>query len=157
MKVIMILVLLILISCSNTPSKRYGTRHKRIDDRAVKYVKKFEQYYKRKIPSHIIIKFRDLPNNAGGLCNTIKDIITIDTPIWNKKDVYEREEVVFHELGHCVLSLDHDYNIKEGTTCPISIMYFKGATVKGCYRKHRSYYIKELFFRAKNGKTIYRR
>lgn len=152
-KTIIIPILLILTSCARIPQKKLGSvPYRNMDARVIRYVKSFERYYGKNIPN-INIKFRDLPGHTGGVCYTLTKKIEIDEPKWkNDKDEYSKEEVIFHELGHCVLNLGHDYHIKRGTRCPISIMYYKGASYKRCYRKYRPYYIMELFFRNKNNK-----
>lgn len=151
-----LILLIFLMSCSSPSVKKEGpVPYRNVDVRAMKYVKSFEKYYGKNIPN-ISIEFKDLTGRAGGVCHTIKGTIKIDEPMWEyKKDEYAKEEVIFHELGHCVLGLGHDYVIKKKSKCPSSIMYYQGASIKGCYKKYRPYYIRELFFRQKNDKKIY--
>ena len=47
--------------------------------------------------------------------------IFFDEPYWNTATHLEKEYVVFHELGHCFLELDHDDRENEKGEC-ISIM-----------------------------------
>ena len=151
-----IIILLMLTACSSSPTREYDLiLYKNADERAIKHIKIFERYYNKNI-SNITIKFKDLKGTAGGTCDTKKRTIEIDEPLWEyEKDEYAREEVIFHELGHCVLGLGHDYFIKKRSKCPTSIMYYKGAAINGCYRENRSYYIRELLFRMKNYKKTY--
>lgn len=47
--------------------------------------------------------------------------IFFDAPYWETATALEKEYVVFHELGHCFLNLDHDDRENEKGEC-ISIM-----------------------------------
>ena len=70
-----------------------------------------------------------------------KDII-IDMEYWKQAGYVDREILIFHELGHCVLMQDHrDFKLQDN--CPGSIMntYHIG---EYCYDKHYDYYIEEL-------------
>lgn len=50
--------------------------------------------------------FADLKGEAVGYCVPRFGIL-IDIDSWNKFGPLQRKELVFHELGHCVLSLEH--------------------------------------------------
>lgn len=69
-------------------------------------------------------------------------IIKIYTPAWKEMDDYQREDLVFHELGHCLIGRDHCSKINhEG---PISIMNWR--VLDGSYyKKHREDLVDELF------------
>jgi hypothetical protein len=47
--------------------------------------------------------------------------VFFDKPYWERATQLEKEYVVFHELGHCFLELDHDDSENEKGEC-ISIM-----------------------------------
>lgn len=69
--------------------------------------------------------------------------IAVLKPWWfQDTDPSERELVMFHELGHCVLDRDHDETLIRGK--PKSIMYPYMNPVFPEYKKHRDYYVKEL-------------
>src|SRR4051812_36511670 len=55
----------------------------------------------------LIIKFGDLPNpRERGACEIVGDktpSITISKKKWARLDEYERQQLLFHEMGHCVL------------------------------------------------------
>ena len=61
-----------------------------------------------------------------------------------------RQELIFHELGHCELNLDHDETYNETDNCPTSIMnpfVFGDYGVDNCYTPKFNYYINQLFGR----------
>lgn len=70
--------------------------------------------------------------------------IMIQSSFWVDATDLEREEIVFHELGHCVLSLQHDETME--SYGPITIMY-PYTLGESIYKPKREHYIKELFTR----------
>jgi hypothetical protein len=56
----------------------------------------------------ISISFGDTgsPNN-GAICHTGSKEIIVQKALWDVDDDTERKIIVYHELGHCVLGLDH--------------------------------------------------
>lgn len=72
--------------------------------------------------------------------------IKIDVDFWKEASYYEKEATVFHELGHCVLDLNHT-NEMQGEYIfvrPKSLMYPYSF---GLYKDFREEYINELFSR----------
>jgi hypothetical protein len=58
--------------------------------------------------------------NVIGQCSwsqTHQHSITLDENYWRKANDLQREFVVFHELGHCVLGLDHVDNSDANGNC----------------------------------------
>jgi predicted SprT family Zn-dependent metalloprotease len=104
------------------------------------YISRFESYYGKPIKTSII--FNDLSGETIGTCFYTINAIEIDTVFWNNSDDITREELILHELAHCVLHKDHNNNMLENN-CPESIMH--EYTYPGCYEKNKAYYIKELF------------
>ena len=47
--------------------------------------------------------------DAAGHCNIEHHVVTIDSSAWRKLDDNGRRHLVFHELGHCILDLHHNY------------------------------------------------
>lgn len=71
--------------------------------------------------------------------------VTIDTPFWNRSSQLSREMIVFHELGHCVLNLDHDERSFPSGLCR-SIMRSGTCCCRDAYNtQNRKYYLDELF------------
>lgn len=74
--------------------------------------------------------------------------IEIDPVFWEEANDTEREVLIFHELGHCVLNRDHVEDIIEPYELPKSIMY--PVIFDSAYSDHRNYYVNEL----KNPQTL---
>ena len=84
---------------------------------------------------------------AAGQCKTYSDgrrEIVIDSEYWQRADPLEREFLLFHELGHCVLDRDHNDGHERGIC--LSIME---SGTGGCRTNYstetRETYLKELF------------
>ena len=71
--------------------------------------------------------------------------VFIDRAFWESFDHYEREFIVFHELGHCVLDRDHDDSVSSMNKCA-SIMQSGLGRCKNDYGPDtREEYLDELF------------
>lgn len=71
--------------------------------------------------------------------------VTIDDAFWNRNGLLSREEVVFHELGHCILERDHTERTTNNGFCS-SIMRSGTGSCRTVYNlTNRSYYLDELF------------
>ena len=113
-----------------------------IEEEFKPHVAVFEKHYGKKLKG-IGIKFEDLSSEgtAVGICYLLTGNIGIDKSYWEYADDLEREQLILHELGHCVLGLSH--NTEMTGSCPESLMY--PSLIPHCYKKSREYYIKELF------------
>ncbi len=71
--------------------------------------------------------------------------IFLDKPYWRTATNTEREYVMFHELGHCFLNLDHENGVDSVGNCT-SIM---ASGLSGCRNNYNSInreeYLDELF------------
>lgn len=65
-------------------------------------------------PKRLPIALVDLPDPAVGMCVPYVTML-IDSESFRKFGFFQKREVIFHELGHCVLYRDH-------TDDPISLM-----------------------------------
>ncbi len=73
------------------------------------------------------------------------DEVVIDEFYWNGIDDDEREFIVFHELGHCVLNRDHLDTSSASGRC-LSIMHSGTGRCRFTYNAStRSGYLDELF------------
>lgn len=74
-------------------------------------------------------------------------VVRFDNARWNVGGDSYKEQVVFHELGHCIMNLDHDPAIAPNG-CPVSIMYpvVFGVSFGGlpCYFYHKAEYYDQL-------------
>lgn len=75
-------------------------------------------------------------------------LITISKSFWMKASPLEREETLFHELGHCILNRPHCFK-KNELNEPVSIMY-PSILNKNLYERNRQKFIHELFRRRKD-------
>lgn len=103
----------------------------------------------------IDIEFKKIDYPTVGLCFYSVGLdnkkhglnIQIDPDFWNKSSNEQREELLFHELGHCILGRDHIETMLKYNT-PKSVMY--PYVFESAYKKHREYYVNEL----KNPKVL---
>lgn len=97
----------------------------------------------------LTIEFGELPDNKAGSSKKsfFSRTITLASLIWKQMNDRQREMLVFHELGHCVLERDHKNDRLPLGQCA-SIMREGGeeACVADIFSESwRSYYIDELF------------
>jgi hypothetical protein len=98
---------------------------------------------------NLTVVFGDVKDNDAdptvGVCSTFSDgaeRIMIDREFWDSSDNYGREELLFHELGHCLLKRDH-CNLYVNRR-PVSIMNeYTGSSIY--YEINRNTFIDELF------------
>lgn len=80
-----------------------------IDPAFQAYVSDFELYFATEVDYPI--QFGDTGADSIGLCykwiGGYKEIV-LSEKYWNKIDNNQRRELVYHELGHCQLGLDHN-------------------------------------------------
>lgn len=100
--------------------------------------------------SHVAGFFKKLDKPTVGLCTSYEEgsrKIEIDPDYWQSVNALGKEQLVFHELGHCALNLDHNSNmldLHEAGMIPASIMYPYVFGEEPYYEEFRNYYIKEL-------------
>jgi hypothetical protein len=96
------------------------------------------QSHGRNLRDHdLIVRPGTLSGNTVGQCQTGGvPTVTLDTTFWAQADAAEREVLVFHELGHCLLNLDHSDHL--------AIMWPYLLT-QSFYLAHRTALVDELF------------
>ncbi len=86
--------------------------------------------------------------NVIGQCSrseSSQHAITIDQRYWRSANDLQREYLIFHELGHCVLGRDHTDDADTNDNC-ISIMSSGTGTCRVLYTlNNRSKLLDELF------------
>lgn len=134
---------LILIGAIKLPSSRFGTFNS--------YMRNFVEAGRSvgvdvDLSGVNIMFLWELPHDAAGLCHTSTKTVVILKPYWDKINESERETLIFHELGHCVLGKDHN-NLVNLDGHPRSIMYFSNVIGEDelDYMARRPQYINELF------------
>ena len=89
--------------------------------------------------------FSPQSGNVIGMCfvnGSYRDI-EIDGVWWSTAGDLDREILIFHELGHCVLNRGHrNFTLQDGCGGSLMDSYHIGSY---CYSKHYDYYIEELF------------
>lgn len=76
-------------------------------------------------------------------CIVENKTVRINPLAWTNANEYERENIVFHELGHCAASLPHD-NSLDSSGCPRSIMNEVAFWDSACYYDRRDLLFKRL-------------
>jgi hypothetical protein len=131
-----------LVGCGQENAKEPAI----VDEALVSYVVKFELDVGVSAGA-IDVTFGDLDDDIVGMCYSWKDgrrKIVIDKQFWDIESETQREELMFHELGHCAMNLGHDEEISYmgRTSCPNSVMY--PYAFEYCYERYRDYYVSEL-------------
>jgi hypothetical protein len=120
------------------------TARKQIHPDFVKYTNEIKNIYNQCGRGHLlddidntIIKYEKLPSNIYAQCFMFLKVVEINTAGWQFLEDYEKEELLLHELGHCVLKkFDTDYD---------SIMKGKGGLLGIKYIRNYSKYINQYF------------
>ena len=126
-----LILLTVILSCGKVEDPRlYNTSNEEFDSYKSLFQEEHLNYrgYKTNL-GNININFYDTTDDIVGKCikyNFHKEIL-IDFKYWNehKDDLAQREILIFHELGHCVLNLTHQeggYSIM-GMNIPFSLFY----------------------------------
>lgn len=101
MKKFSLLFFIILSSCGRTPY---------IEPELIKYLNRFEKEINYST-ENIAVVFTNLDAPTIGVC-TLNDFsfnfIQLDRRFWESSDEYEREQLIYHELGHCAMFLEHN-------------------------------------------------
>lgn len=112
------------------------------------HVKMFEKIYK--ISVHVPIYVSPLPELHenylfNGVCMPFQKRIILNKKFIQEsgQDSFALQQLIFHELGHCVLNLDHNDDIMNNN-CPKSIMHSRFFGDTECYWNNIEYYLKEL-------------
>lgn len=76
------------------------------------------------------VTFTEFEDNTIGLCHILKRdgeviyrYVEIDQSYWKNIDIFMKEALLFHELGHCVLERGHYNKLDQTNTQPTSYMY----------------------------------
>ena len=162
-QLISILGLLLLVSCGSSLDHResddiLGDGYK--DPSLSEYLSQFEEDMGVEIPGHLSISIVDdlykISNpNVDAVCwsnskTKVGEKIEIRRSRWEDMDDDSREQLLYHELGHCVLNKDHNFGQKPGliwSLCPSSIMNpytFTEGQIENCYIPDHADYLEEL-------------
>ena len=114
------------------------------------YVQTFEKYSRDfghpVTVTNLRIQFGETQKQERAYCLLSADrppTITINESKWSTLEDSEREELLFHEMGHCVLKRKHRSEVMDGGI-PESLMN-PYAINRFTYSAHQNYYLDELF------------
>jgi hypothetical protein len=141
MKIQAIILTLFLFGC--------GVETGSVEKQFIPHIVKFSNITGRVVD--VTMRFSELKDDYVGMCTIYKSgrrVVEIDESFWNESDYNEREELIFHELGHCVLNRRHsetmathpEYNYK----FPNSIMYPYVFGHRSFYERFKEHYYQEL-------------
>lgn len=140
MKKSLFLLLGFLVSC--------GVPQKNTDTEFNEYISRFTKQTELHID--VPINFSNLEGYVGA-CITYSDNrkeIEIDQEFWQRAEDLAREQLIFHELGHCVLNRDHDDTLVRVDgffyQIPNSIMYPYIFGSYSFYEEFHQHYMEEL-------------
>ena len=149
-KILSVVILLITpIGCATVPPEyKYNEYLENFAPYVGKFRIKAYTYNRTKLMSDVIIYFGEVQKSTNDGYVTVamcdyKGNIIINKKEWNQRSTIKQENVIFHEMGHCVLNRDHTQGLFEDD-CPKSIMY-PSLMTDWCYLKRYDYYMKELF------------
>jgi hypothetical protein len=144
----LLLFVLVVIGCGKAPET---VRETGVFEPLVQRFEAVSASYGRPVlVDNLIIRFGGTEGDDRAVC-VIKGeqtpTISVSAEAWSESTEAEQEELLFHELGHCVLRRFHQDGIDERSGAPRSVM----SSVKideGIYLARRDDYLRELFSRS---------
>lgn len=139
--------ILLFASCSSL-REDYNQINKDVDKEIIPHVKEFQKEFREVV--RMPVRFGLNEDRLAGICSIRGDgfrEIVINKNLWRKITHEQREELIFHELGHCQFNLRHIEGQYHLTGCPISIMApatFSDHQATACYKRHRPYYLGQI-------------
>lgn len=135
MRNVILIVSLMLTGCGAVSSLQdhvmrtdyVNKRTPKVEEEFVRHVDKFKQVYNKDF--HILIEWDTLDETTMAVCyswtNGYREI-HVDRVKWPTLTDAGQEQLLFHELGHCIFNLDHDEALidkDDWDQIPQSIMY----------------------------------
>lgn len=158
MKKIIIIVSLLLNACGEWDAMTYQ------DPEFSSYIVEFEKlshYDTRKIRFEFSDESDESVKNELGSCQKELlggkpvGVIKIRRGRWKEASQDSREQLIFHEIGHCLLNRSHsDSLVRRGRyVMPKSIMSASRISDE-VYKANRDYYVSELILRIRNARHL---
>jgi hypothetical protein len=157
MKLVRVLAILSLTACANEGKIKYYQTDE------IRFIaEKFESEIKH-IDNIVITIVNSIePSKANkefyaiGQCqisNEHAPTIILLKEYWEEANYNEKESLLYHELGHCVLMLDHDASKNEDGR-PLSIMY-PSQLFEYWYDSYRQEYIQDFIDKERMSNVLY--
>lgn len=145
MKYLLIILMLAATSCHMD----YGVMQE-IDPATQSYVERFQRVCNIPVFSSIVLK--DMPDGYFGHCknfgpNSNLNVVYVNRIFWSMATDIQKEIVMFHELGHCVLDRRHLPGLTQVGNYPngpISLMFPTPYGYEPVFEENKNYYYKEL-------------
>jgi hypothetical protein len=119
-------------------------------DAIEKYILEFQRLSWRAGHAEVVryptVRFEDMEKNTIAACVLLapgSPYIKINKDNWINLSDLEREQTIFHELGHCMLGRGHEEDKSESIMYPYAISEEE-------YKLNRAKFIEELFRNAKD-------
>ncbi len=115
-----------------------------ITEEARPYAERWESIYGTEVRVDVIMA--DLGPYSVADCESGQaSLVRLDIENWKTSTDFEKEEIVFHEFGHCLMGLGHDSTmiVRNGMTIPRSIMH-PNMIGEARYAPNVEYYREEL-------------
>lgn len=110
------------------------------------FIQSFQDEFNRKVKVPIVLK--TIEQRYAGVClvysNGYREI-QINKNAWDRYSYEQKEQLIYHELGHCVFNKGHDNTTREN--CPNSIMrsyMFSQYEINECYLPEYEHYMHNL-------------
>jgi len=95
--------------------------------------------------TNLVVKLGDLPDGMYGICHHgLTPEIEVSRAYWPGATEEQREILLFHELGHCILEREHGGEAGRLDDRPSSLMA-KGMVQDWAWKTYRTEYLDELF------------
>jgi hypothetical protein len=146
--------LLLLVSCGKSMQDFLNIngspiKKSRTDPTFNSFVESFSREFNVGVKIPII--FKNIETKYAGVCLKYSSgyrEIQINPTHWKNYSLEQREQLIYHELGHCVFNRGHNDRVMEANTnCPDSIMrsyMFSLYEINNCYVPEYSHYMEEL-------------
>jgi hypothetical protein len=140
-----VLLIVFLSSCTKDKNQIIA------DDFKIYVQRFFEEANKRGLPikledNDLQIKFSKLIGK-NGTCFPQKKLIEIDSVLWKQRSEFDKEWLIYHELGHCTLGRDHLVRALPHGECESIMSNSEGfnCAINFSSESWRKYYFDELF------------
>jgi hypothetical protein len=131
----LLFAILLLSSCSFLTDTE-------IDSELQPYLNKYISYAKEcRVPitdSGLTLSLDKTKSTTFGYCRTMFNTIKINKRSWVALTEIQKEQLIFHELTHCLLDQDHD-------DLGLNVMNTHGFIYKQLYVEYYDYFIRRLF------------